>query len=154
MFFPSWPLGKGTQIEGNYTEKSRHLSVLAVWDLKWSCWQFSLTVGRSGAGEFCSEPQRWAWSLRVLPYVEAHCCQQQMCWTTRLKPGTSCLGRGCAHWLLASGVHSKQKEILCWSVFVFLQFCLPVCLSVQCQIENIFHRSVSTTHTHTHANSD
>lgn len=94
-------LEKGHRIEGNYIEKCRHLSVLVVWDLKWSCWQFSFTVGHCGAGRFCSEPQSWAWRLRVLPYVGPHRCQQQMCWTTRLRPWTPCLGRGCVHGLLA-----------------------------------------------------
>lgn len=106
-------LEEGHRIEGNYIEKCRHLSVLVVWDLKWSCWQFSLTLGHCGAGKFCSEPQRWAWRLRVLPYVGPHWCQQQMCWTTRLKPWTPCLGRGRVHGLLA-GVNkytvNKKKE--------------------------------------------
>lgn len=107
-------LEKGHRIEGNYIEKCRHLSVLVVWDLKWSCWQFSLTVGHCGAGKFCSEPQRWAWRLRVLPYVGPLWCQQQMCWTTRLKPWTPCLGRGCVHGLLA-GVkkYAVNKKGLC-----------------------------------------
>lgn len=94
-------LEKGHRIEGNYIEKCRHLSVLVVWDLKWSCWQFSLTVGHCGAGRFCSEPHCWAWRLRVLPYVGPHWCQQQMCWTMRLKPWTPCLGRGSVDRLLA-----------------------------------------------------
>lgn len=47
------PLEKGHRIVGNYREKRRHLSVLVVWDFKWSCWQFPLTVGHCGAGRFC-----------------------------------------------------------------------------------------------------
>lgn len=112
--------------------------MLAVWDLKWSCWQFSLTIGHSGVGKFCSEPQHWAWRLWVLPYAEPHWCQQQMCWTTRLKPWTPCLGRGCVHWLLAGVVHSEQKKRFCVKVFLCFHGFSPVCLSVQCQIENIF----------------
>lgn len=126
-------LEKGHRIEGNYTEKCRHLSVLVVWDLKWSCWQFSLRAGHCGAGRFCSEPWRWAWRLRVLPYVGSHWCQQQMCWTMRLKPWTPCLGRGCVHGLLARvekyAVNKKRlfiKVFKCLCVSTTLSTCLSV----------------------------
>lgn len=112
--------------------------MLVVWDLKWSCWQFSFTVGHCGAGRFCSEPQSWAWRLRVLPYVGPYRCQQQMCWTTRLRPWTPCLGRGCVHGLLA-GVKkyavNKKKNNKKLRIKVWVYMCvhnsvyLSVCLS-------------------------
>lgn len=118
LLFPPWPLKKKKRhcIKDNYEEKCRHLSELVVWDLKCSCWQFSHTVGHCGAGRFCSEPQRPAWRLRVLPYVGPLRCQQQMCWTTRLKPWTPCLGRGCVcegyshEWRSENLTHAHKKK--------------------------------------------
>lgn len=122
--------------------------MLVVWDLKCSCWQFSLILGHCGAGRFFLEPQRWAWRLRVLPYVGPRWCQQQMCWTVRLKPWTPCLGRGFVHRLLPLvkyGVHKNDcTSTLCVSTNTL---CLPVCLS---SVRAKTHPPIFSTHMCTH----
>lgn len=134
--------------------------MLVVWDLKWSCWQFSFTVGHCGAGRFCSEPQSWAWRLRVLPYVGPHRCQQQMCWTTRLRPWTPCLGRGCVHGLLAGvkkyAVNKKKTtkscvlKYECLCVSTILSTCLFVCPMSDWEHISSPCFSSARTHMHTH----
>lgn len=103
--------------------------MLVVWDLKCSCWQFSLIAGHCGALQVLFRaPTLWAWRLRVLPYVGPWWCQQQMCWTVQLKPWILCRGRGFVHGLLAwveSFSASGCANLVCLPIII--STCVFVC---------------------------